>query len=264
MATLGTGQLTAIDVSPTEYIAIAAEQGLDTVSLFINPMGTLSGDCITTTETSAAVKEQLRATGMTVANVECFPIFPGLDVESYRSAIALGADLGAKSATVIIYDQDAANVVDSLSKMCDLTAEFGMRVGIEFMPLALGWKTLPETVELVKQVAKPNLGIGVDLLHLIRSGGTPDDVAATNPDYIAYAQLCDSLNLDATEDYVEEASVQRLAPGEGKFPMQEFLKALPAGTPLELEVPQQSDTPAGERMKAIVAAARREIKLAGV
>ena len=264
MATLGTGQLTAIDVNPSEYIAIAAEQGLDTVSLFINPMGSLSGDCITTRQTSAAIKEQLRATGIQVANVECFPIVPGLDVESYRSALELGAELGAKSATVIIYDPDTASVIDSLSKLCDITAELGMAVGIEFMPLAVGWKTLPETVELVKQVAKPNLGIGVDLLHLIRSGGTPEDVAATDPAYIAYAQLCDSVNLDATEDYVEEASAHRLAPGDGNFPMQAFLQALPAGTPLELEVPQKSDVPARERLKTIVAATRRQLEQAGL
>ena len=264
MITLGTGQLTAMDVNPLEYVSIAAECGLDSVSLFVNPMGSIDGSSITTRETSDAMKEQLRSTGMQVANIECFPLAPGLDVENYRSTLELGAELGARSATVLLYDPDASRVLDNLSRMCELTAEMGLRTGIEFMPLAPGWKNLAETVELVKQVAKPNLGIGVDVLHLIRSGGTPADVAATDPQFIAYAQLCDSTNLSATEDYVEEASEHRLAPGEGDFPIQAFLKALPAGTPLELEVPQKSNVPALERMKAIVASTRQQIELAGI
>jgi len=132
------------------------------------------------------------------------------------------------------------------------------------MPLAPGWKTLEETVRLIDQVNKPNLGIGVDLLHLIRSGGTPETVATTDSRYIAYAQLCDSSDLSVTEDYAYEASQHRLTPGDGKFPIREFLNALPPGTPLELEVPQKSEVPALERVEAIVSAARRQIEQAGL
>ncbi len=264
MTTLGTGQLTAIEVPPLDYVTIAAEAGLDAVSLFINPMGTIQGSCLTTRETSAAMKNQLRATGMTLANVECFPLAPGLDVAAYQGALELGAELGARSATVLLYDPDENRVVDGLSRLCDMAAALGLRVGIEFMPLAPGWKNLPDTVSLVRQVNRDNLGIGVDLLHLIRSGGSPADVAATEPRFIHYAQLCDSVSLAASEDYVEEASAQRLAPGKGQFPIVEFLQALPAGTPLELEVPQPADRPARDRVRDIVAATRRQLALAGL
>jgi len=264
VATLGIGQLTAIELDPVTYIAVAAEAGLDTVSLFINPMGSIEGSCLTGADNSPAVKDQLRASGMGVANVECFPIVPGLDVENYRAALDLGAGLGAGSATVLLYDPDENSVIDSLSRMSELCAGLGMNVGIEFMPLAAGWTTIQQTAELVTKTGKPNVGIGIDLLHLIRSGGTPADVAATRPELIHYAQLCDSNSLAVTNDYVEEASAVRLAPGQGKFPTKEFLKALPVGTPLELEVPQPPDTPAEVRVKAIAEAARKQIELAGI
>lgn len=264
MSSLGIGQLTAIELDPTDYVAVAAEAGLEAVSLFINPMGSIEGSCLTGSDNCAAVKQQLRATGLRVANVECFPIVPGLDVESYSATLDIGAELGASSATMLLYDPDETRVIDSLSRMCELCDQRGMNVGIEFMPLAAGWTTIGQTAELIASVGQSNLGMGIDLLHLIRSGGTPADVAATPPGLIHYAQLCDSNSLAVTNDYVEEASAVRLAPGEGKFPTLEFLQALPAGTPLELEVPQPPDIDARQRVRGIAEAARRQMKLAGI
>jgi sugar phosphate isomerase/epimerase len=201
---------------------------------------------------------------MRVANVECFMLTPKTEVEKFRPAIEFGAELGARSATVLLYDADESRVFDNLSRLSELTAAAGLRVGIEFMPFTPKWKNLKETAALVQQLARPNLGICIDMLHLIRSGGTPADVAAIDPAMIAYAQLCDSNDLTANENYFEEAGISRLAPGEGKFPLQEFLQALPAGTPLELEVPRKPDVPARERVRDIVVRTRRQLELAGI
>lgn len=264
MSILGIGQLTAIELTPTEYIAMAAECSLDTVSLFLNPMGNISGPCLTTSENSRAVKEQLRATGIQMANIEVFPLLPNLDIESYWPALEMGGEMNARSITVLLYDADEARVIDNLSRMCEFTAELGLKVGIEFMPLASGWITIQQAAQLVTRINQPNLGLGIDILHLIRSGGTPADVAATNPKLISYAQLCDSTSALATLDYIEEATENRLAPGEGVLPIKAFLQALPTGTPLELEVSQAANTPARERVKAITEAARKQIEAAGL
>lgn len=264
MVNLGLGQLTAIDVDPVEYIAIAAETGCQTVSLFVSQLGTQGRFPLTTRDNSDAVKEQLRATGIQVANVECFMLVPNVDVELFRPALKLGAELGARGATALLYDKDEARVINNLSRLCQMAEEVGLRINIEFMPLAPNWKTIQHATELIQKVGKPNLGLCVDLLHLIRSGGTPADVAATDPKLIYCAQLCDSMDLSVTHDYAMEAGVERLTPGEGKFPVQEFLKALPAGTPIELEVPQLPERPARQRVKDIVAATRRQIERAGI
>ena len=264
MTTLGLGQLTAIDVDAVEYISIAAATRCDTVSLFVSQLGTQSKFPITTRENSDAVKAQLLATGIKVSNVECFMLIPNVDVEMYRPALQLGAELGARGATALLYDNDEERVIDNLTRLCQMAAEVGLRINIEFMPLAPNWKNIQQAAELIQKIDKPNLGLCIDLLHLIRSGGAPADVAAIDPKLIFCAQLCDSMDLRATDDYVMEAGAKRLAPGEGKFPVQEFLKALPAGTPIELEVPQLPERPARERIENIVAAARRQLELAGI
>ncbi len=52
----------------------------------------------------------------------------------------------------------------------------------------------------------------------------------------------------------------RLAPGDGVFPVACFINALPAGTPLEVEVPQPQTRPPLERVRYAVTAARRMIE----
>lgn len=264
MPILGIGQLTAIELAATDYISVAAESRLDTVSLFLNPMANIHGSCMTTAENSQQVKERLRVTGMKVANIEVFPMLPDLDVASYRPALELGCEIGARGVTVLLYDAQESRLIDNLSRMCEMASEAGLKVGIEFMPLAPGWATIQDAATLIARINKPNLGLVVDILHLIRSGGSPADVAATDPKLIFSAQLCDSANTEKTLDYIEEATANRLAPGQGRLPIQRFLQALPAGTPLELEVPTAGSAPARERVQAITAAARRQIELAGL
>jgi sugar phosphate isomerase/epimerase len=128
------------------------------------------------------------------------------------------------------------------------------------MPLAPRWKTLHEAVALVTAAGQPNLALGVDLLHLLRSGGTPAEVADLDPALVGHAQLCDGASLAVGEDYVQEASASRLAPGRGVFPVRDFVRALPPGTPLELEVPQPPDRPPRERVMEIVRSAREALE----
>lgn len=264
MTTLGIGQLTAIELTPVEYITLAAEANLDTVSLFLNPMANIQGPCLTTRKNYRVVKDCLDATGVKAANIEVFPLLPGVEIEEYRSALEMGRELNARGITVLLYDADETRVTNRLSHLCELTAELGLLVGIEFMPLAPGWRTIQEAADLVTRINQPNLGLCLDILHLIRAGNSIADVADINPKLISYAQLCDSRNTCATLDYVEEATEHRLAPGTGFLPIKQFLQALPPGVPLEIEVPQPSDIPAGVRVKAIVNATRRQIKMAGL
>lgn len=264
MARLGIGQLTAIEVPPEEYIAIAAGTGCDQVSLLAmspNPQMTFP---LVTADNLDAVKAVLDRTGLGVGNVEVAMLTPQCDVESFRPGVEIGRELGAAGVTVILMDSDENDTVRNLRRMCAMARESGLRVNIEFMPLTPRWRTIGEAAELVQSLGEPGLGLGVDLLHVVRAGGTPADVAAVPQELIHYAQLCDGADLGVTADYAVEAGANRLAPGEGVFPLQSFLQALPAGIVLEIEVPQHPDRPALERVRAIVEATRRQLALAGL
>jgi sugar phosphate isomerase/epimerase len=264
MTNLGLGQLTAVEVGPLEYVDIAAASGCQFVSLFVRQPGPQAKFPLTTRDNCTAVSAKLRKSGVQVGSVECFMLVPNVDVEQYRPELQLGAELGAKGATALLYDNDEARTLRNLTRLCQIAAEVGLRINVEFMPLAPLGRNICDAAALVDKVGAPNLGLCVDLLHLIRSGGTPADVAAVDPQRIFCAQLCDSMDLSVTNDYVREAGVERLAPGDGKFPVQDFLRALPAQTLIELEVPQSPELPAAERVQRIVAAARKQMALAGV
>jgi len=265
MSTLGLHQMTALDADPVELVSIAAQTGCGEVSVFVQPLA--PGDDsmpLVNAENRAAFQQRLRETGVRVANIEAFMIVPGVDVESFRPALALGVELGARGATALVMDPDEARAAAALARLCDIAAEFDLRIAVEFLALAPVCNSLQAVSALLARVARPNLGIGLDILHLVRSGGTPAEVAALAPGQAFNAQLSDSADLSVTADYGREAAIERLAPGDGRFPLLEFLRALPAGTPLELEVPQPPGPPPLARARHAVAGARRLMQLAGL
>ncbi len=262
MYKLGIHHLTAIETDPVAFVAIAAEAGCQEVSVFTRQPGHRSTYPLVTAETRDAMAAILVGTGVNIANIESFMLTPGTDLQAFEPALELGARLGARNAGVQVFDDSEPRVVDNLSALCELASGLGLAVAIEFMPLAPAWKTLEAMTGLVARVAHANLAIGVDVLHLVRSGGSAEDVSAMAPGLIGYAQLCDGADLEVTADYAGEAAGDRLVPGDGVFPLISFLRALPAGTPLELEVPQPPRQPPRERVQHAVAAARRLIEAA--
>lgn len=264
MTILSIGQLTALEAGLIEYIELAASAGCQKVSLMVQSAGPNWDWQLATRKNLGDLKQKLADTGLGVLNAECFMLVPGVNVEDYRPALELAAELEANGVTVLIYDPDKNQVMDNLAKFCELARQEGLRANIEFMPLGALCRTLGETVSMIQELQQPNIGIAIDLLHLIRSGGTPEDIAAAPPGLISYAQLCDSEDLAAHNNYAEEAATSRLAPGQGKFPIKAFLQALPPGTPVEIEVPQPGVVPVTRRVEQIVAATRAELRKAGL
>lgn len=264
MMTLGLHHLGALEVDPITFVTLAADAGCQEVSMFFQPISPQGNTPLVTPDNSTALANRLRETGVRLANVECFMLTPQTQVEHFRPALELGASLGARSATALLYDSDEARVRDNLSQLCDMAASLQLNIGIEFLALTPAWNTLQQAAALATTLAKPNLRLGLDLLHLVRSGGSPADIQTLPAGLVGYAQLCDGADLRVTQDYVEEAAVHRLAPGDGCFPIQEFLVSLPPGTPLEIEVPQRATQPALERITHIVSSTRRQLQLAGL
>jgi sugar phosphate isomerase/epimerase len=82
-------------------------------------------------------------------------------------------------------------------------------------------------------------------MHLFCSGGTVQELARAAPGLITYAQLCDAKQASFYEGYFQDARNNRLIPGEGVLPLAEFIRALPIGCPIGLEVPMMTRAIAG-------------------
>lgn len=260
---LGVNHLTALETDPVQFIKLVSQAGGNAVSLFVNPMAG-SAFPLVTRETSKAVQQALREEGIQLGNFDPFALNPATDVAQYQPALELAGEMGAQGITALLFDADEARVVDGLGRLCELAQPYGLKVGVEFMGLTPAWTTLAEVTVLIDKVDRPNLGVALDVLHLVRTGGTVAQVAALDPARIAHVQLCDGADLMVSRSYGAEAVAGRLAPGDGVFPLVEFLRVLPSGVRLELEVPQPATRPAQERLRHSIAAARKVLAEAGL
>jgi sugar phosphate isomerase/epimerase len=135
-------------------------------------------------------------------------------------------------------DPIESRLVSKLGALAEAARGFGMRVGLEFLPY-VQVAGVHSAFKVVKAVNQPNLGVVIDALHLMRSGGSPELLAAQDGNAIAYGQLCDARGPEpiGTDQLRREARSGRYYPGEGQLPVAAIVNALPAGTPLAVEAP---------------------------
>lgn len=261
MHALSLHHLTMTEVSPVDLIDIAAETGYQHVCLFTEVAGAYA-PLFPATRDPATVREVIRRsrdTGVGVYNIEFFPLTPEVKVADFAAGLEIGARLGGRRATAIINDADDGRAADNFARLCELGAAFNLQVGLEFMPLSMV-KTLAHARRILAAAGHPNGSIALDPLHLMRSGGSPADLAGLDPALIGYVQICDG-PLDGGQDYLAEAIGNRQVPGDGQFPLEAFVAAVPADAILSVEVPLNRLRDAGvaprERARLALAGARR-------
>ena len=256
MQILSVHHMTALETEPAEFVELVAAAGGTAVSLFAHQPTGATRFPLVTPDNLPQVRHSLQDNGVQPGNVDVLILTPQSKTEDFLPALDIGAELAARGAVALVYDDDPARVLPALGSLCDQAAQRDLDIVFEFTGFTPAWNSLAAAVQLVEQVNHPRLAIGLDILHLIRSGSRIDEVAALAPTQVAHAQICDGTSLDVTPDYGREAAAGRLLPGAGVFPLAEFLAALPAGTPVELEVPGASQLPPAQRIQQALASAR--------
>lgn len=257
--------LTARESSIVELVGFAAELGCEDVCLFAHaPRIPIPGAAFTeypcvTEPNLREVLAALRANSVGVGNIEFFPVTQDLDLDDYVGAFDLGAQIGARRAVTHIHDTEPSRALDRLGQLCDLAARFDLKLGLEFMGLTPACASIERARWYVENIGRANIGIALDALHLVRTGGTAADVAAVPAELFCYSQICDGFGLDAKSDYRGEGQ-DRQAPGDGNWPLRDIYTALPAATPIDIEVPSTtrvaSGIPAFDRACEAVSKAR--------
>jgi len=94
-----------------------------------------------------------------------------------------------------------------------------------------------------------------------RAGGAVADIAAIEPELIRYVQLCDGPLPQPVAIAETEAVCERLYPGDGDFPLFDFLRAAPRDQTLGIECPSlrraRSGVSAADQAKEAMAKLRR-------
>jgi sugar phosphate isomerase/epimerase len=234
--------LSALNLTAPELVRAAAGAGFDHVCLFTAAWPSKDFDFPVVTR--GALERETRAaladTGLSLFDVDPIFLWPSVDVTRYEDALALGAELGAVSATVVVGDPDRNRAADNFAQICEMARPMGISPAVEFMRLA-AVRSLAEAVELVTAAGAPARSIAIDMLHLVRTGGSAAEVAALDPALIGNVQLCDGPLTRPEEEQGHEAMHDRALPGMGAFPLANIVAALPEGCPLSVECPNDAE-----------------------
>jgi sugar phosphate isomerase/epimerase len=246
---LALDHITVMDARPLDLVEAASAADCAGICLFMESMAVLPHmphfDLFGSATARAELKAILAGTGVSLDLAYPFTLTGRTDVEAYRSALDLAAELGAQCVNLLIYDRDESRRADNFGAFCDLAGEAGLKVALEFYPVSQV-RSLAEALPLVALLDRPGrVGVNVDLLHLMRSGGNIAELAAAPPGSILFAQIADGPR-ECVEDSLDvEASSRRWLAGEGVFDVAGFVRALPDGCPISVEIPQEDALLAG-------------------
>lgn len=224
---LAAGVIPELAEDPIAFVRAAAAAGWEACGIWFDPASW-------TPATTGRVRSALDETGIIPLDLEVIRLGQG----DHRPAIEVAHALGVPNVLCISMLAHHAETVSRYAELCDDCDRVGIRACLEFMPFS-SVRTLSDALEVIAAVDRHAAAVLIDLLHLIRSGGSIDDVGAVDPLLVPYAQWCDGrAALDDMSDrsLVIDALDGRSCPGEGALPVDEFVAALPASTPLSLEV----------------------------
>ncbi len=235
---LALDHLTVGDAAPWRLVEVAADAGYSAACLFLHGMTVLpclpAYSLLDDARALARTQQALERTGLAVDLVYPFTLTSRTRPEAFSWALQVAAELGAHGVNLLAYDRDPARCQDQLGAVADMASGLGLQTFLEFYPQS-AIKGLGEAAAMVRAVGRTNLKINVDILHLYRSDSAIDDLPAA-ADCIGYAQIADGpVSFSGNRD--REAASQRALPGEGQFDMAGFLAALPNGTRISVEAP---------------------------
>ena len=218
------------ELGPAEVVSAAAAAGFGLVGVWFD------GETWTPAR-AREVQQRLDGTGLVALDME--PVFVTPDGDHGERLIDAAAEVRARNVLTVSRGLEPARFAARFGELCDHAAPAGITVVVE-PTLLYSVRTLDEGAEVVALAGRPNGAILADNLHLDRAGGEP--IAALrelDPALLPYAQLCDGPARPADSSrsgMFADARDHRRLLGEGDLPVREFLAALPAGTPLSLEI----------------------------
>lgn len=248
--------MTVFDVEPAELVTMAAQLDVPLISLWVS--GRMDGARPVTAANKRWVLERLRDSPVVLDTAEVFMLSP--DPRQAEPEIALAAELGARCIVAINFmAADAAVAARQFADLCALAGRYGLLVSLE--PLAMGATRTPaDGLRLLRDSGAANARLTVDLLHVVRTGTALAEVATIEPALFGSVQICDGpLTIDP-QSLADEAGTERMLPGTGAFPVKEFLRMVPPGVPIGMEVPLRSLREGGvsalERTRRVLEATR--------
>ena len=237
--------LTLINCTPAELVYVAARAGYNAVSPRFIPMnvpGEFSHSPIDKAQVKAT-KIALATTGIEVLDIEIARITEDCDPKEFEPALEIGGELGARHMIMSAWTKrrdDRNFILDIYSETCDLAAQFGITIDLEF-PTFSRLRTLDEALDIVRAADRPNGGILVDTLYLHLSRVDTGELLHVPPEWLHFLHISDCLPgiADTREGMIQLARDARLYPGEGWIDFAGIIERCPPMN-YSIELPNQA------------------------
>lgn len=225
---------------PLRMLEAAAAAGFDDVGFRLLPPGlgqplpALGRDVRLLRE----VAHRTREIDLGVSDIEMIRLDAETQTGDFRGFFDQAALLGGRHVLAAGDDPDASRVTANFGGLCELAAEYGMTVNLEFMP----WTAVPDVHSaraIVEQAGCPNGAILVDALHYQKCGSVLTEVQDLPAKILNYLQLCDGPATFARDDVsmLHAARHDRLMPGDGDIDLAGLVRAMPEDFVFSVEVP---------------------------
>jgi sugar phosphate isomerase/epimerase len=118
------------------------------------------------------------------------------------------------------------HLIEAFAGLCDEAREAGTAITIELMPTT-NLADLQSGRAVVEGAAQPNGGLLLDIWHVMRGRLSLAAIAGLPAGMVNHVELNDG-TLSVEGEFFHETLNKRRFPGEGEFPLREFLRALDA------------------------------------
>lgn len=187
-----------------------------------------------------------------------------------RLAFALADAAGARHVVAVgaITGHLRPTATEGFAALCERAAEHGLLVALE--PQGCSSITdLATATAIVADAGRPNGGLNIDVWHQTRGGWPLPALRGLAAEQVVVIQVDDGPGRPITDDYLDECTRYRRAPGQGEFDLNGFLQALLAtGTtaPVSVEVlsDENDQLPPATVAGTLAMATRRVLQAAGV
>jgi 4-hydroxyphenylpyruvate dioxygenase len=225
--------LATVSISGTleQKFAAAARAGFQGVEIFENDLTQFPG-------TPADVREMAAAYGLEIICLQPVRDFAAMP-EPFRSAnfyrmqkkFELMHELGTHRALMCSNVSphsidDSTRAADDLAELAEIAKGEGFLLAYEALAWGRNVADYEKAWDIVKRADHPNLGICLDTFHMFSRGATLDCLRNDIPvEKIALVQVADAPYLQMRE-VLQYSRHYRCFPGQGDFPVVEFMKAL--------------------------------------
>jgi sugar phosphate isomerase/epimerase len=223
--------------------------------------------------THAQLQHLLDRHDVVLAEIEAIPIWTTSGAAGERTerfldlAWQLADHFGSRYLQVIgPHGEPFDAVAERFGEICDRASEYGMKVGIEFLPFT-NVSTAADALAIVSAAGRSNGGVCVDIWHHRRGVNDNSMIEAIPADKVMAIQMNDGPMMPQLDDYKDDCLLNRVAPGDGEMDATEFVAMLlrmGVSAPWSLEVcngggivgPDHVQHCA-DRMRAVLADARQ-------